>query len=136
MSTPLVPPVSPGSKESKALEMEKLQQQYDQATGRAPAKPQPWHSEKGLSKATKEALDALEPKPKSGGFYKEDPKMAARQDAFDQAARNVPAQGAGTWQAGPVSKKDRLLAWHKALGTPKHVVDAEVKALEEQEGKA
>jgi len=36
-------------------------------------------------------------------------------------------------QAGHLSKRERLLAWHRSLGTPKHVVEAELNALEEQE---
>jgi len=57
-------------------------------------------------------------------------------EAFDQAMKNIKDPRTGTWQATPPTKMERLLAWHKALGSPKHVVDAELKALEEQEGKA
>ena len=49
--------------------------------------------------------------------------------------KNVKDPGTGTWQATPPTKRERLLAWHKALGSPKHVVDAELKALEEQEAR-
>lgn len=134
MTTPLSPPVNPGSRKDKALEMAARQDQFDLATGKK-SKPTPWHNEKGLSKATKQALDALEPQKKSGGFYKETESMKKQQDAADALIRNRPAQGAGTWQAGPVSKKDRLLAWHRSLGSPKSVVDAEIAALEKQEAK-
>jgi len=139
MSTSLPSPdqMNPSSRKSKDLEMERLQQQFDQRTGRVPSKPQPWHTEKNLSKATRDLLDAQEPQQKrSGGFYKENPEQKAQQDAFDQALKNVTAPGTGTWQATPPTKKERLLAWHRSLGSPKHVVDAELKALEEQEGKA
>jgi len=136
MSTPLSPPVNPGSRKDKALEMERLQDAFDLQTGRK-SKPTPWHTEKGLSKSTKQALDqSQEPQKKSGGFYKETPEQKKQQEAFDQAMKNIKDPGAGTWQATPPTKRERLLAWHRSLGSPKHVVDAELKALEEQEGKA
>jgi hypothetical protein len=135
MSTPLSPPVNPGSRNDKALDMDRLQDQFDLATGKK-SKPAPWHTEKGLSKSTKQALDSLEPQKKSGGFYKETPEQKKQQEAFDLAMKNVKAPGTGTWQAGPVSKRDRLIAWHRSLGSPKHVVDAELAQLEQQEGKA
>lgn len=136
MSTPLDPPVNPSSRKNRHQEINRLLDQFDQATGRKSRgqKPQPWHDESKLSKKTKEALDALEHKEqRSGGFYKETPEQKAKQDAFDKAVKDIPATGAGTWKAGPVSKRDRLLAWHKALGTPSHVVEQELKALEQQE---
>lgn len=136
MATPLSPPVNPGSRKDKALEMERLQDQYDLATGRK-AKPTPWHKEPKLSKGKQEALDQQEPlQRKSGGFYSETPEQKKQQEAFDQAMKNIKDPRTGTWQATPPTKMERLLAWHKALGSPKHVVDAELKALEEQEGKA
>jgi len=135
MATPLSPPVNPGSRKDKALEMDRLQDQFDLQTGKK-SHPAPWHTEKGISKSTKQALDALEPQKKSGGFYVESEAMRKQQDAFDQAMKNVKGPGTGTWQATPPTKKERLLAWHRSLGSPKHVVDAELKALEEQEGKA
>lgn len=136
MSTPLDPPVNPSSKKNRQQEINRLLDQFDQATGwkSRDQKSQPWHDESKLSKKTKEALDALEPKEqRSGGFYKETPEQKAKQDAFDNAVKDIPATGAGTWQAGHLSKRDRLLAWHRALGTPKQVAEAELKALEEQE---
>jgi len=136
MSTPLDPPVNSSSRKNRQQEINRLLDQFDQATGRKSKdqKPQPWHDESKLSKKTKEALDALEPKEKmSGGFYKETPEQKARQDAFDKAVKDIPAPGTGTWRVSPISKKDRLLAWHKALGTPAHVVEQELKALEQQE---
>jgi len=138
MSTSLPSPdqMNPSSRKSKDLEMERLQQQFDQATGRAPSKPLPWHTEKGLSKATRDLLDAQEPQQKMfGGFYQEDPKMAARQDAFDSAVKNTPAQGAGTYKLGPVPPEERLRSWHRALGTPSHIVEKEVADLKEQEAR-
>lgn len=135
MSTHLDPPVNSSPRKNRQQEINRLLDQFDQATGRKSRdhKPQPWHDESKLSKRTKEALDALEPKEqRSGGFYKETPEQKAKQEAFDTAVKNVSAPGTGTWQAGPISKKDRLLAWHKALGTPAHVVEQELKALEQQ----
>jgi len=133
-TTPLSPPVNPGSRKDKALEMDRLQDQFDLATGKK-SKPTPWHTEKGLSKATKQALDSLEPQKKSGGFYKETEAMKKQQEAFDQAMKNIKDPGTGTWQATPPTKKDRLIAWHRSLGSPKSVVDAEIAALEQQEAK-
>lgn len=133
-TTPLSPPVNPGSRKDKALEMDRLQDQFDLATGKK-LKPAPWHTEKGLSQATKQALDALEPQKKSGGFYKETETMKKQQEAFDQAMKNIQDPGTGTWQATPPTKEERLLAWHRSLGSPKSVVDAEIAALEQQEAK-
>jgi len=110
------------------------QDQFDLATGRK-AHPAPWHTEKGLSQATKQALDSLEPQKKSGGFYKETEAMRKQQEAFDKAIKNIKDPGTGTWQATPPTKKERLLAWHRSLGSPKSVVDAEIAALEQQESK-
>jgi len=135
MTTPLSPPVNPGSRKDKALEMDRLQDQFDLQTGKK-SHPAPWHKEPKLSKVKQEALDQQEPQQrKSGGFYKETPELKAQQDAFDKALKNVKDPGTGTWQATPPTKRERLLAWHRSLGSPKHVVDAELKALEEQEGK-
>lgn len=139
MSTSLPSPdqMNPSSRKAKDQEMERLQQEFDQRTGRVPSKPQPWHTETNLSKATRDLLDAQEPQHKrSGGFYVEDPKMAARQDAFDAAVKNIPAQGAGTYKLRPVTPEERLRSWHKSLGTPPHIVEKEVADLKEQEGKA
>jgi len=133
-TTPLSPPQHQNPRRVRQQELDRLQDQFDLATGRK-SHPAPWHTEKGLSKATKQALAALEPQKKSGGFYKETEAMRKQQDAFDQAMKNIKDPGTGTWKAGPVSKRDRLLAWHRSLGSPKSVVDAELKALEEQEAK-
>jgi hypothetical protein len=138
MSTPLPSPdqMNPSSQNNKKQEMEKLQQQFDQATGRVPSKHQPWHTEKGLSKATRDLLDAQEPQQKrSGGFYSETPEQKKQQDQFDAAVRNTPAQGAGTYKLGPVTPEERLRSWHRALGTPSHIVEKEVADLKKQEGK-
>lgn len=134
MSTPLDPPVNPGSKKDKALEMERLQDEFDLKTGRKSI-PAPWHKEPRLNKSQRQALDALDPKEKKPTLYKVTPEMAAKQKEFDEAVHHRPAEGVGTWQATPPTKKERLLAWHKSLGSPQHVIDAELKALEEQEAK-
>jgi hypothetical protein len=135
MATPLDPPQHQNPRRDRQQELAALNEQFDLATGRK-SKPTPWHKEPKLSKGKQEALDALEPqKKRSGGFYQEKPEQKAQQDAFDQALKNVTAPGTGTWQAGPVSKRDRLISWHKALGSPQHVVDAELKALELQEAR-
>lgn len=130
-STPLSPPVNPGSRKDKAQEMDRLQDAFDLQTGKK-SKPSPWHSEKNISKAT---TFLLEPQKKSGGFYKEPEAVKKQQDAFDQAMKNIKDPGTGTWQATPPTKKERLLAWHKSLGSPQHVIDAELAQLKEQESK-
>ncbi|MDD2754403.1 MAG: hypothetical protein PHS80_02630 [Methanothrix sp.] len=135
MSTPLSPPQHQNPRSDRQQELAALNDQFNLATGRK-SKPSPWHKEPKLSKGKQEALDALEPQKKSGGFYKETEAMKKQQDAFDLALKNVKAPGTGTWQATPPTKKEKLLAWHKALGSPKHVVDAELAQLEQQEGKA
>lgn len=138
MSTPLSSPdqMNPSSQNNKKQEMEKLQQEFDIRTGRVPSKPQPWHTEKGLSKATRDLLDAQEPKQKkSGGFYSETPEQKKQQDQFDATVKNIPVQGAGTYKLGPVTPEERLRSWHRALGTPSHIVEKEVADLKKQEAK-
>jgi len=134
MATPLDPPQHQNPRRDRQQELDRLQDAFDLQTGRK-SKPTPWHKEPKLSKGKQEALDALDPKESQPSFYKESPEMAKRQQQFDETIHNRPAQGVGTWQATPVSKKERLLAWHKALGSPQHVVDVELKALEQQEAR-
>jgi len=134
MSTLLPSPdqMNPSSRKSKDLEMERLQQQFDQATGRGPSKKEPWHNERSLSKATRGLLDAQEPQQKgSGGFYHEPEAVRKQQDDFDAAVKNTPAQGAGTYNLGPVTPEERLRSWHRALGTPSHIVEQEVAQLKQ-----
>lgn len=136
MSTSLPSPdqMNPSSQKNKNQEMERLQQEFDSRTGRATSNPQPWHTEKGLSKATRDLLDAQEPQQKrSGGFYHEPEAVRMQQDAFDAAIKNIPAQGAGTYKLGPVTLEERLRSWHRALGTPIHIVEQEVAQLKQQQ---
>jgi len=121
------------SKKKREAELAALIDEFDKRTGMKPREPAPWHKDPKLSKGKQEALDALDPKESQPSLYKESPEMAKKQQQFDDTIHNRPAQGVGTWQATPVSKKERLLAWHKALGSPQHAVDAELKALEPQE---
>jgi hypothetical protein len=51
-------------------------------------------------------------KQKETRFYKERPKIKAKQDKFDVAV-NMPTPGTGTWQVTPISEKERFLASHK-----------------------
>jgi len=135
MATPLDPPQHQNPRRDRQQELDRLQDAFDLQTGRK-SKPTPWHKEPKLSKGKQEALDQQEPQQrKSGGFYKETPEQKKQQDAFDQAMKNVKDPGTGTWQATPPTKRERLMAWHRSLGSPKHVVDAELKALEEQEAR-
>ena len=136
MSTPLPTPdqMNPNSRKSKDQEMEKLQQQFDAATGRAPSKPQTWHDESKLSKATRDLLDQQEPKQqKSGGFYREPEAMKSRQEAFDAAVKHI--QDPPTYKLGPVSAEEKLRSWHKSLGTPANIVEKEVADLKKQEAR-
>jgi hypothetical protein len=121
--------------QKRKQEMDGLQDAFDKALGLKQKEPTPWHKEPKLSKGKQEALDSLEPQKKSGGFYKETEAMKKQQEAFDQAMKNIKDPGTGTWQATPPTKKDRLIAWHRSLGSPKSVVDAEIAALEQQEAK-
>lgn len=134
MTTPIGAPEHPaGSRKKREQEIETLLDQFDQATGRA-SKPQPLHDESKLPKKTRDLLDQQEQKPqKSGGFYQETAAQKVLQDKFDQTLKHIPANGTGTWQATPPTKKERLLSWHKSLGSPQHVIDAELAQLEAQE---
>ncbi len=132
MSTPLDPPVNPGSKKDKALEMERLQDEFDLRTGKKSI-PSPWHRESKLSKGKQQALDAQEPKEKkSGGFFKESPEMAAKQKEFDEALKDIKSPDS-TWQPNPVTPEERLRSWHRALGTPSHIVEQEVAELKQRQ---
>jgi len=136
MATPLSPPQHQNPRRDRQQELAALNDQFDLATGKK-SKPTPWHTEKHLSKATRDFLDAQEPQQKkSGGFYSETTEQKKQQDAFDAAVKNIPAQGAGTYKLGPVTPEERLRSWHKSLGTPSHIVEKEVADLKEQEGKA
>jgi hypothetical protein len=136
MATPLSPPQHQNPRRDRQQELAALNDQFDLATGKK-SKPTPWHKEPKLSKGKQKALDQQEPQQrKSGGFYKETTEQKTQQEAFDLAMKNVKAPGTGTWKATPPTKKEKLLAWHKSLGSPAHVVEQELKALEEQEGKA
>ena len=119
----------------REAELAAIMDKYDQQLGLKQKEPTPWHKEPKLSNDKKEALDALEPKERgSGGFYKETPEQKKQQEQFDQSLKDVKDPGTGTWQATPPTKKERLLAWHKSLGSPQHIIDAELAQLKEQEG--
>lgn len=121
-------------KKKREAELARLMDEYDARVGIKPKTPDPWHSEKGLSKATREALDALEPQQKgSGGFYTEKPSQKLQQEAFDKLVKNPVVSGTGTYKLGPVSARERLLAWHRSLGSPQHVIDQELAQLEKQQ---
>lgn len=129
-----IPSASEMSPEAKAIRKIELQQMNDLADRRLGRDTSPLFTEKNLSKATKEALASVEPiKPKEGTFYKETPEMTARQDSFDKFVKN--RSDAPKFQHGPVSKLDRLLAWHKGIGSNQAVIDYEVAQLKAQEGK-
>lgn len=115
--------------QKRKLELEKLQDEFDLKTGKKSI-PSPWHREKNLSKTTKQALDALDPKEKEPTLYKESPEMKAKQKEFDDLIHHRSAQ---EWQAGPVTPEERLRSWHKALGTPAHIVEQEVAQLRQQQ---
>lgn len=137
MTTPLGAPEHPaGSRKDRQKEINALLDEFDSRTGRRPkdTEPQPLHNESKLSKKTRDALDALESKQKgSGGFYTEKPSQKLQQEAFDKLVKNPAVSGTGTYKLGPVSARERLLAWHRSLGSPQHVIDQELKALEQQE---
>lgn len=138
MTTPLAPPQHQNPRKDRQKEIEALLDDFDSRTGKNPRdkQAQPLHDESKLSKKTRDLLDQQEQKPKpqkSGGFYQETAAQKVLQDKFDQTLKHIPANGTGTWQATPPTKKERLLAWHKSLGSPQHVIDAELAQLEAQE---
>ncbi|MDM7912454.1 MAG: hypothetical protein QUS09_05090, partial [Methanotrichaceae archaeon] len=117
-------------KEKRKAELAALMDEFDLKTGKKSI-PTPCHKEPRLNKAQRIALDAQEPREKgSGGFYKESPEMKAKQKKFDEAVHHRPAQ---EWQAGPVTPEERLRSWHKALGTPAHIVEQEVAELKQRQ---
>jgi len=138
MTTPLTPPQHQNPRKDRQKEINALLDEFDSRTGRRPKdrKPQPLHDESKLSQKTKDLLDQLEPKQKgSGGFYQETAEQKKQQDAFDKSLKNIPAVGTGTYKLGPVSKKRDSWPGTGGLGSPQHVIDAELAQLEKQEAR-
>lgn len=127
--------MNPADSAKKKADMEKLQDEYDRKLGLKPNQyTTPWHGEENVSPSAKKLLDALDSKTSNGSkLTKLSPDQEKKQKEFDDLVKHRPDTGTGTWKAEPVSKKERLLAWHKALGSPKAVVDAELRDLEKQE---
>lgn len=136
MPTPIPPQPDLQSQttEKRKLELERLNEEMDKALGLKPgSKATPWSgTEKNLSKETKKALDALELKEQKPTSYKESPEMKARQDAFDRALKHRPDPGTGTWKAAPDDPVSVLESWHRAVGTPKHIAEAEIQDLKKR----
>ena len=134
MSLPTQDQMSPEQKAIRKIELEQLNQECDRRAGRVTAIGQAWGTEKNLSKEIVAVLDSLEskPRPTESTLHKpESPEMKARQDQFDNIVKNRPSPH---YKTGPISAEERLIAWHRHLGTPSHIVDAELKQL--REGKA
>lgn len=110
----------PNGVQRRKQELERVLDDFDERTGKKP-------KSREIPKVKEKPEEHEE---QEHNFYKESPEMKARQAAFDETIKN---RSAKSWQSGPVSKKDRLLAWHKALGSPQHVIDAELKDLEDLE---
>ena len=92
-----------------------------------------WYSEKNLSPACRKALDSLEPKRGEGQrFYKEPPELKSRVDKLIENAKHI--QEPPKFKLGPVTEEERLLAWHKAIGSPQHVIDYELQELRKRKG--
>jgi hypothetical protein len=92
-----------------------------------------WYSEKGLSPATKTLLDSLEPKRgKEQRFYKETPELKARVDRMIEEAKHI--SDPPKFKLGPVSEEEKLLAWHKAIGSSQRVIDYEIEELRRRKG--
>ena len=87
-----------------------------------------WYSEKNLRPEVRKALDDLEPKRgKDQRFFKEPPELKARVDKMIEQAKHI--QEPPKYKIGPVSEKEKLLAWHKAIGSPQHVINYELQEL-------
>lgn len=120
--------MSPEAKAIRRIEIDQLNNLCDQRLGRSTT---PLYSEAGLSKETKAALDSLEVKPvESKLTYKISPSMEKKLQAADDIIHHRPAPKKTTPELDPISK---LQAWHKALGTPKRIVDYEVAELKKQQ---
>ncbi|MFB3764832.1 MAG: hypothetical protein ACE14P_06235 [Methanotrichaceae archaeon] len=115
----------PNGHQKRKQEVERLLDEFDARTGKTP-KP------RDIPEIKKKAP---EPEKEGPNFYKTTPEMEAKQEEYDRALKGDRSKGPGTWQTAPVSKKERLLAWHKSIGSPQHVIDAELKQLEEQEAR-
>jgi hypothetical protein len=93
-----------------------------------------WYSEKKLSPKTRELLDSFEPKKgKEQRFYHESPELKARVDRLTEASKHL--QAVPVYKLGPVSDEEKLLAWHKAIGSPQRVIDFELQQLKERKAK-
>ena len=125
--------MSPEQKAISKIELQQLNDLADKATGRVIPIGQPWHTERNLSKETKAALDSLEPKqpqkPESP-LYKLPEGMDQKLKNFDEVIKNRPSPKPFM---GPISAEDRLIAWHKSLGSPDRVLQAELKQLRAQQ---
>lgn len=130
MSTPLSTPQSLEQKAARKQQLDALNDLCDQRLGRSHT---PLFSEAGLSKSTVAALDSLEVKPaesKISHLYHMPAGMAQKLEQFDKSISDVPTPKA---PKEILSMEERLISWHKSLGSPSHVVAAELKQLHEQE---
>lgn len=140
-TTPLYSPEHFEPRKNRKQEIERILDSFDAATGRKPRSPaeprESFYTEKHISPASKKLLNEIDPKhgPEKKELTDKQRAMERKQEQFDLLLKDNDGEGAGKWQTGPVSKRDRLLAWHKSLGSPQHVVDAEINALEQQEAK-
>lgn len=121
--------MSPEQKTARKIELQQLNDLCDKRLGRDTS---PLFTEKGLSKETKQALDATDPqKPASESPWYTMPKgMEEKIAQFDKGLSDTPAPRKAQ---SILSMEERLLSWHKSLGSPAHVVAAELKQLHEQE---
>jgi len=132
MTTPLSTPQSPEQKAARKIELEQLNDKCDQALGRSHVTP--LFTEKNLSKETKSALDATEPKKSTplDHLYKVSPEMEKKLENFDKIIKERPAPH---YTTGPVDPVTKLESWHRAIGTPKRIVDFEIAELKKQLGR-
>ncbi|MEI2762024.1 hypothetical protein [Methanothrix soehngenii] len=92
-----------------------------------------WYSEKNLRPEVRKALDELEPKRgKEQRFYKEPPELKARVDKMIEGAKHI--SDPPKYKIGPVSEEEKLLAWHKAIGSSQRVIDFEIEELRKRKG--
>jgi hypothetical protein len=126
-SLPSQQDMSPEQKAARKIELQQLNDECDKRLGRDSS---PLFTEKGLSKETKQALDATDPqKPATESpWFKMPEGMEKKLEQFDKSISDTPAPRA----TQPIlSLEERTRAWHKAIGSPQKVVDYEIQQLKE-----
>ena len=61
-----------------------------------------------------------------------DPELKARVDKMIEGAKHI--SDPPKYKIGPVSEEEKLLAWHKAIGSSQRVIDFEIEELRKRKG--